>query len=102
MNKGRTTHLQSLCALMVAGGLLAACSTTKHLPEGEVLYTGVQQIEHQSDEPVDAEVTTALATVLEVEPNSSLLGSAYRQSPFPIGLWIYNALYTEKQKGLRD
>ena len=101
MNKGRTTHLQSLCALMVTGGLLAACSTTKHLPEGEVLYTGVKQIEHQSDEPVDAEVTTALATVLEVEPNSSLLGSAYRQSPFPIGLWIYNALYTEKQQGLR-
>lgn len=80
---------------------LVACSTTRHLPDGEVLYTGVDHIEHLSDSVVDAEVSAAVAAVLEVAPNSALLGSAYRQSPMPLGLWIYNGLYTERTKGLR-
>jgi len=81
--------------------VVCSCSTTKHLPEGEVLYTGVERIDEQVDDTLDADVRLAVNTLLEVEPNSSLLGSAYHQSPFPFGLWIYNGLYTEKEKGLR-
>ncbi len=87
--------------MLVAVMLLAGCSTTKHLPEGEILYTGVRQIETLADEEVDPEVKVAVHSLLEVEPNSSMLGSAYHQSPFPLGLWIYNGLYTEREKGLR-
>ena len=81
--------------------LLASCSTTRHLPEGEVLYTGVKSISVEVDDTLDADVSLAVNTLLEVEPNSSLLGSAYHQSPFPLGLWIYNGLYTEREHGLR-
>ena len=101
MNKARTIYLQSLCAIMATGALWAACSSTKHLPEGEVLYTGVKEIVTLPTDTIDAEVSASVATVLEVEPNSSLLGSAYHRSPFPLGLWIYNGLYTERERGLR-
>lgn len=32
--------MKKITAYMTVALLLAACSTTKHLPEGEVLYTG--------------------------------------------------------------
>ncbi len=32
--------MKKLVYILLATLLLAACSTTKHLPEGEVLYTG--------------------------------------------------------------
>ena len=41
------------CTLLAAL-LLAACSTTRHLPEGEVLYIGQKPmiVENPSDTPV--------------------------------------------------
>lgn len=81
--------------------LLTACSTTSKLPEGEVLYTGVKNIDVTSVDSVDSSIRDAVSLALEVAPNSSLLGSAYHMSPLPFGLWIYNALYTEKEKGLK-
>lgn len=81
--------------------LLTSCSITEHLPQGEVLYTGVDRIVHHRVDTVDDAVSEAVALALEVQPNSALLGSAYRMSPFPIGLWIYNGLYTEKEHGFR-
>lgn len=81
--------------------LLASCSITSHLPEGEVLYTGVERIGHISVDTVDAAVSEVVATTLEVQPNSAFLGSAYRMSLMPVGLWVYNGLYTEREKGLR-
>ncbi len=33
------------------GMSLLGCSTTKHLPEGEVLYTGVKYIHEQEEDP---------------------------------------------------
>lgn len=87
--------------LLIALLVLSSCSTTRHLPEDEVLYTGVKRIDVVTTDTVDAEVSTAVNALLEVEPNSSLLGSAYHQSPMPLGLWIYNGLYTERESGLR-
>lgn len=87
----------SLLALL----LLASCSVTSHLPEGEVLYTGVDRIGHDRVDTIDDVVAEVVATTLEVQPNSAFLGSAYRMSALPIGLWVYNGLYTDREKGLR-
>ncbi len=80
---------------------LTACSITSRLPAGEVLYTGVSKIHHNKVDTVDDVVKEALATKLEVAPNSSFLGSAYHISPFPLGLWIYNGLYPKEEHGFQ-
>lgn len=80
---------------------ITSCSTTSHIPADEVLYTGVESIVRHPSDTVDAQVDEAMALALEVPPTNSLFGSAYHQSPFPIGLWAYNALYPSKEKGFR-
>ncbi len=97
----KRTRLYSWLACISAMFILGACSTTKHLPEDELLYGGVKRLDEVMTDTVDASVREAVAQTLEVLPNSAFLGSAYHQSPFPFGLWIYNGLYTEKEKGLR-
>ena len=73
--------------------LLSSCSTTKNLPEGAVLYTGIKKIEVKNEDktkPGEAaleEVEAALA----YPPNNALLGSSSIRMPFPFGLWVYNA-----------
>lgn len=80
---------------------LAGCSTTKHLPEGEILYTGqkpmivLNRSETAVGEVAMEEVEAALATA----PNNSLLGSSTIRYPFPLGLWIYNG-FQKYEKGL--
>lgn len=87
---------------MLALTLLAtSCSLTRHLPPGETLYVGVARIDHHRSDTTDEVVAQAVAQALEVQPNSALLGSAYHMSPLPIGLWLYNGLYTERTRGLR-
>lgn len=93
--------------ILVVALLMAACSTTSHLPEGEVLYTGVDHIDHvfyqdsTGTYTSDLDVQEAVSSTLEVQPNSALLGSAYRQSPLPWGLWIYNSWYPTDSVGFR-
>ncbi len=76
-----------------------ACSTTSHLPEGEVLYTGIKNTKVHgqhgtaAEDVALAEVTSALA----YKPNGSILGSSSKRSPFQVGLWIYNA-YVDKPR----
>lgn len=90
-------HLQIIPLIL----LLTSCSITSRLPKGEVLYTGVSRIEHHRSDTVDAEVGEVVAQTLEVAPNSAFLGSAYHMSVLPIGLWVYNGLYTERDSTLR-
>jgi len=91
--------LTTLTAFALLACWLTACSITSQLPKGEVLYTGVSKIHHNKVDTVDDVVKEALATKLEVAPNSSLFGSAYHISPFPVGLWIYNGLHPKEEKG---
>lgn len=71
----------------------SACSTTSSLEEGEKLYTGLQPIDYTNYEPsshqsqIEEEIEAALATA----PNGALFGSSYYRTPFPYGLWIWNA-----------
>lgn len=93
--------LAMLAVFVVLAITLTACSITKMLPENEILYTGVKKVNHNAVDTVDDIVEEALATKLEVAPNSSFLGSAYHMSPLPVGLWIYNGLYPKEEKGFK-
>lgn len=70
-----------------------SCSSTKNIPEDDQLFVGLTKIEYKDYEKndhflaVQEEVEAALATA----PNGALFGSSYHRSPFPYGLWIWNA-----------
>ena len=73
--------------------MLMSCSSTKNIPEDDQLFVGLTKIEYKDYEKndhflaVQEEVEAALATA----PNGALFGSSYHRSPFPYGLWIWNA-----------
>ena len=77
-------------------GLLAcfftACSTTKNLPEGEILYTGIDKLEVLNEDETLAGVTalTEVEAALAYAPNNAIFGSSTMRWPFPVGLWVYN------------
>lgn len=75
--------------LMVAIG----CSTTSAIPDGEQLYTGMQTTQYKNYEanPHFSTVRDELDVILATTPNAALLGSPSLRSPFPVGLWIWNA-----------
>ena len=81
--------------------LLVACSTTRHLPEDETLYTGIKQIAYVNDsalhhaEAARSEVEAALS----YPPNNAIFGSSTYRFPLPFGLWVYNA-FAHKQQGV--
>lgn len=84
---------------------LMACSSTSNMPEGDILYRGIKSINYTNTHDVaeassivkDSINTHLETTKLEVEaalaspPNGAIFGSSTLKSPFPIGLWIYNA-----------
>lgn len=94
--------LRILVALIV-GLIVAACSTTRRLPEGELLYTGIKGIDYVYASDTTPRVPEALreeiSTALFVKPNNyfSLLDWRY---PFPLGLWVYNN-WPNPEKGLK-
>ncbi len=92
---------KSIAFLAMALCCAVSCSTTSHLAENEVLYTGVDRITTHVSDTVDAAVDEAMRVSLEVTPTNSFFGSAYHQSPLPIGLWVYNSLYPEHETGFK-
>ena len=80
--------------------LLASCSTTKNLPEGEVLYTGIHKLEIVNEDKSNEgkEALTEIEAALSYPPNNALLGSSSIRIPFPFGLWVYNAFVNKKGK----
>ncbi len=93
--------LSGVLLAFACGLLISSCSTTRNLPEGEVLYTGQKKmavdmvIENSTGEEALDEVEAALAKA----PNNSLFGSSRYRIPFPVGLWIYNG-FVNSEKGL--
>ena len=69
-----------------------ACSTTKNLPEGEILYTGIDKLEVLNEDETPAGVTalTEVEAALAYAPNNAIFGSSTMRWPFPVGLWVYN------------
>ena len=92
---------------LLCAALLAACSTTRRLGEGEVLYTGVKKMKITEavdstgrDGAVPGDVVSAVKEPLSVAPNNTLY-TPWLRTPFPMGLWAYNHLYTPKEKGFK-
>ncbi|MEG1586851.1 MAG: BamA/TamA family outer membrane protein [Bacteroidales bacterium] len=80
--------------------VLSSCSTTKKLPAGEVLYTGIKQFEvvGPPGEQIDPEASSQVEQALKVDPNNTVLGI---HIPIPFGLWMYNWFKTDKKKGIK-
>lgn len=83
---------------LLAGGVvgvlfLASCSTTSAIPDGEQLFTGLKSTEYRNYEQNDHfdAVKEEMEMVLATQPNGALFGSSSVRSPFPVGLWIWNA-----------
>lgn len=101
MNANRNNSILTLSRLwkgvmgVLGMVLLASCSETTSVPDGDQLYTGQRKIKYENYAANDhfnttlEEVEAALAT----EPNGAILGSSYYRSPFPYRLWIYNAFH---------
>lgn len=85
----------------MAIAMLAACSTTSKLAEGEVLYDGVKSLNYNEIDgtKIDGGVKDQIFTAINVKPNNPLYSPYYR-TPFPIGLWVYNH-WDEKATGLK-
>ena len=87
-------------SLLLVVCFISACSTTKNLPEGEILYTGIKniQIENGDKGPAATKTLEEVNAAISVSPNNSLFGSASKRIPFPMGLWIYNG-FKKYEKG---
>ncbi|MCC8088358.1 MAG: BamA/TamA family outer membrane protein [Rikenellaceae bacterium] len=91
-----------VAAVITVFYIISGCSTTKRIPEGEILYTGVKKIKINDSLAGDVpkSVISDVKAPLSVKPNNPLY-SPYIRTPLPIGLWAWNYLYTTKQKGLK-
>ncbi|WP_449658188.1 translocation and assembly module lipoprotein TamL [Winogradskyella helgolandensis] len=94
--------LRHSVAFIVFGMVLYSCSITKHIPEGERLYTGATiEIEADSIIKNEKELKTELETILRPEPNSKFLGmyvglyyyyKNQKENPGFLNRWLYKQL----------
>lgn len=89
----RNKHISIIAILLISAVVITSCSTTSAIPDGEQLYTGMKSTKYENYEKNDHFITTQeeLEYVLATKPNAALFGSSTYRSPFPIGLWIWNA-----------
>lgn len=96
--------LHALVAIAVAvilAAMLPSCSTTRRLPEGEILYTGIKKVEISTDSAatVPAGMAAAINKSVDVAPNNYFKLLRWRY-PFPLGLWVYNN-WPNPERGLK-
>ena len=96
--KIRNYNILLVLLLLLMG---TACSTTRNLPEGEVLYTGIKDIHiNRNDQsPIGEKALAEVEAAISIAPNNSFFGSTKKRIPFPFGLWIYNS-FKRYEKGL--
>lgn len=89
-NKSVCAAARNIIVGFVAVVIAASCSTTRRLPEGEILYNGLKKVEFTDDSiRIPSALETTIKNSVNVAPNNywKLLGWHY---PFPLGLWVYN------------
>lgn len=89
--------------LIILSGLAFACSTTRRIPAGEQLYTGLKKfvVEGEPDEKLPGGVVADVRKAGDVKPNNPMpFMSPYVRTPFPIGLWVYNN-WNDSARGLK-
>ena len=93
--KNKNTLLVGLLCI-----LWSACSTTKNLPEGETLYTGIEKLEVVNEDKTLAGITalTEVEAALAYAPNNAIFGSSSLRWPIPFGLWVYNGFEKYQNK----
>lgn len=101
---GIKDSLKRGCRLGILWGILflvSSCSTTRKLPDGEVLYTGVKKMEIEVPHKfkLSGPQKSALTSPLSYPPNNPLY-TPYIRTPFPLGLWVYN-WNIKKEKGFK-
>lgn len=87
--------MQNKLIIILLAALLASCSTISRLEPGEELYTGLEKIKYVDYEKGNAghlfTTQEEMEAALAAAPNGALFGSSYYRTPFPYGLWIWNA-----------
>lgn len=89
----KRTSFRLLLPALATALLLAGCSSTSKVPEGDRLFVGLTPVKYENYEDnrqasaTQDEVEAALATA----PNGAFFGSSFYRSPFPYRLWIWNA-----------
>ena len=85
--KGIYNNILASCLIGII--LFSGCSVTKHLPEGEVLYTGGKTVvENKSATPVGETALTEIDAALDKTPSTKMLGGFL---PIPFKMWMYNS-----------
>lgn len=80
-----------LLPLILIMALVAACSTTSRIPDGEQLYNGMKLNVHYPGGKLPPPVLSELQNAVNVKPNNPWpLLSPYVRMPIPYGLWVYN------------
>jgi len=83
-------NISLLLRIFVAGLLVAlsACSTTRKIPEGELLYTGLKGVEYEKPDSIKipTALKEAITEAVDYPANKRTLIF------FPAGLWAYNNL----------
>lgn len=87
---------QSLLFIFVI--LLTGCSTTRHIPDDDFLYTGMSMkvISNKEAKSLNDIALEEIEGTLTMAPNNSVFGSGSLRWPIPLGLWMYNSLYNYK------
>lgn len=91
----------SIIYLFIAATLIA-CSTTRHIDDGEQLYTGIKKIEISGEKeyassPTGQQAIAEVKAALACPPNGSLAGSSSIKT-FSLGLWWHNTFYNSKSR----
>jgi len=123
MKRNKRPRLTPYIPLLIAAMLMAGCSMTKNIPDGDQLFTGLEPIVFEDPAPITSAAPSAapsapavsgspadkaadnyIATQEELEaalataPNGSLFGSSYHRMPFSLGVSIWNT-YAGKESG---
>ena len=79
--------------LVFAVLFLTSCSTTRRIPEGEQLYTGISSIDYGDCKQDSAffVMQEELEASIDLPPNGAFLGSSKYRTPLQFRLWIWNA-----------
>lgn len=97
INKGLLTVV---AAALLAGGILSSCSTTRRIPDEEILYNGLKGVKFEDDSVrMPRALSSSVREAVNVAPNNywKTFGWHY---PFPLGLWVYNN-WSNPPKGLK-
>ena len=97
----RTKIYLALFIGVIAAVLVSSCSTTRRIPDDEVLYTGIKSFKVTAPDSVKipSGMISTIKSQVNVAPNNYLKMLNWRY-PFPLGLWVYNN-WSNPPKGLK-